>query len=142
MSSTDIPPPPPAWFVLAIAIVPKIPGLLSMIGSMFITRAIHKKWRRDRGSLSMTSRIMLNISIADILVSFFRDLLGTWMFPSYMPSAYVAFASGSDATCAAQHFIGNLVWSATNTASAFLAVSCKFHVLHVCTILLHRANSF
>jgi len=46
-----------------------------MIGSMFISWDIHKKWRSDGVSLSMTSHIMLNISIAGILLSFFIDFV-------------------------------------------------------------------
>jgi len=60
-----------------LAITPKIPALLSMAGSIYIVQNVlrHKEKRR-----SIYNRLMLGISISDILASH-SYFLGTWLVP-------------------------------------------------------------
>eukprot|EP00568_Trieres_chinensis_P016887 CAMPEP_0183327684 /NCGR_PEP_ID=MMETSP0160_2-20130417/83893_1 /TAXON_ID=2839 ORGANISM="Odontella Sinensis, Strain Grunow 1884" /NCGR_SAMPLE_ID=MMETSP0160_2 /ASSEMBLY_ACC=CAM_ASM_000250 /LENGTH=93 /DNA_ID=CAMNT_0025495823 /DNA_START=34 /DNA_END=312 /DNA_ORIENTATION=- len=81
---------------LALQIIPKISGSLSIIGSFLIIRDIIKKWRKVRLSnnhLPFTTRIVLNMSIADLGSSFWGHFLGQW------------FGAQNDSTCASQAFL-------------------------------------
>jgi len=79
----------------------------------------------------MKSRIMINVSIGDIGISFFMHFLGSWMVPSYSPSEYVV-----SPVVMMQHAKHNILlelhsflvycWSV-----AFLALTCKCVALSV-----------
>jgi len=60
-----------------LAIIPKIPAVLSIAGSIYIVQNVlrHKDKRK-----SIYNRLMLGISISDILASH-AYFLGTWLIP-------------------------------------------------------------
>ena len=110
---------------VALAIVPKISGLFSMAGSFFIARDVMKKWRVRSATLRITSKIMLNLSIADFCSSFIWHFLSTWMVPRDTPAEYVTYAMGNDATCTAQGFLGTLMINVSLLSNVLLAVACE-----------------
>jgi hypothetical protein len=80
-----------------LAIIPKIPALLSMMGSGYIVNNIlrHPDKRKN-----LYNRLMLGISVCDIIASH-SYFLGTWLIPrgSSGPFGYVFWAFGTDGTC-------------------------------------------
>ena len=104
----------------SFAIIPKVGGTLSCIGSTLIVRDIVKKYRNKK-SVALTSTMMLSISVANIVGSFFGYVMSTWM----VPRGDAFYAAGNLATCEAQGFIvtWNLVYFVTSYA--MLSALCK-----------------
>jgi len=99
----------------ALAIIPKITGLFSLVGSIFV---IHDILRRRssvgngnsssnlKNGRSIYHRIMLGLSTFDAIASFV-NILSTWPTPSDQ-SDMIFGASGSTKTCTAQGFFNEL----------------------------------
>mmetsp|Transcript_5539 Transcript_5539/g.7347 ORF Transcript_5539/g.7347 Transcript_5539/m.7347 type:complete len:118 (+) Transcript_5539:158-511(+) len=109
----------------ALAIVPKVSGAVSIIGSTCILNDIFMKSRKKSNRLPINLRILVSLSISDIIASFFAYFLSTWMVPSDTPSEDVVFAAGNDVTCNVQGFLTALTLAASNWSIASLAISSK-----------------
>mmetsp|Transcript_16402 Transcript_16402/g.21763 ORF Transcript_16402/g.21763 Transcript_16402/m.21763 type:complete len:327 (-) Transcript_16402:409-1389(-) len=107
----------------ALAIVPKVSGAVSIIGSTCILNDIFMKSRKKSNRLPINLRILVSLSISDIIASFFAYFLSTWMVPSDTPSEDVVFAAGNDVTCNVQGFLTALTLAASNWSIASLAIS-------------------
>lgn len=106
---------------------PKLPGLLSVIGSYIIIREITSSHQLGRPSSSIP-RLLLSMSIADIFFSA-PYIFTTWAAPSHIENLYQA--SGTIATCTLQG------------ASLQLGVQTSplFHLaLSICSLLIIRYN--
>lgn len=110
-----------AYYAMSIAAKPS--GLISLISSSFIVRDVYKKSRKScNEKLSMTSRIVLNMSLSDIGSSFWMHFIGSWMCPPQY-SDLVPFAHGTPATCAAQAFLVDLFMISGAWSNALLAIT-------------------
>lgn len=100
-----------------MTIVPKINGLLSMIGSLFIIYDILQTPSQRR---KMVNKIMIVLSIADVFYSLFTHILGTWL----VPSGQVYGSMGNEATCTFQgsisEFCGSTVYYNATLAASYL----------------------
>lgn len=83
----------------AWAIIPKVGGSLSLIGSAFLLRDVGRKWE----NVPLTTEVLAQITIANMFIAFWECFLSTWMVPKDSSSAYMA--SGNMATCNVQGFI-------------------------------------
>jgi len=89
-----------------IAIAPKISSSLSIFGSSYIIyRSVSNITKRDDSVQKVRDRLLLMLSVCDILGSFGR-FVSTWAIPKEdMEEAFVVFNIGNQATCDAQGFI-------------------------------------
>jgi len=78
----------------------KVTGSISCIGSGYIIQDVLR--HPDKRSKSVYHRIMVGLSIMDILFSFFLFVLGSWP----MPKGSRLWAVGNMATCDAVAFLG------------------------------------
>ena len=80
-----------------LAVVPKFTAALSIICSFGI---VHRVIRSPKGSRKLYHRIMLGISVSDIMASTIY-FLGTWLIPSGTKGQYgpVFGAVGNTGTC-------------------------------------------
>jgi len=85
---------------LILEIVRRIIGFLSIIGSSFIVSDIVKKVHDGNGT-DPYQRIMLVLSMFDIIYSIFVPFGGTWMVPK---GTGWRWAVGNTASCSAQGF--------------------------------------
>eukprot|EP00957_Ditylum_brightwellii_P156536 11914217-Ditylum_brightwellii.AAC.1 len=85
---------------LIVAISSKSGGFLSTLGSSLIVSDIAKKVRNGKET-DPYQRIMLGLSLFDILYSFFYFFLGTWMAPK---ETEWLWAVGNTASCSTQGF--------------------------------------
>jgi len=85
---------------LIVETIQRIGGFLSTFGSSLILSDIAKKVRNGKET-DPYQRIMVGMSIFDILYSFFLFFLGTWMAPVETGSLW---AKGNMASCTAQGF--------------------------------------
>eukprot|EP00551_Chaetoceros_affinis_P019059 CAMPEP_0203717028 /NCGR_PEP_ID=MMETSP0092-20131115/1607_1 /ASSEMBLY_ACC=CAM_ASM_001090 /TAXON_ID=426623 /ORGANISM="Chaetoceros affinis, Strain CCMP159" /LENGTH=488 /DNA_ID=CAMNT_0050595749 /DNA_START=29 /DNA_END=1495 /DNA_ORIENTATION=+ len=90
-----------------LAIAPKVCGSLSMVSSCYVVQDILKSPRKR--SQSTYHRVMLGLSITDILSSIIGNILSTWP----IPSGYHLYAAGSVGTCDAVGFFNTLTIFAT-----------------------------
>ena len=72
--------PGPQEEVIA-TILRKVFAGFSVLGSAFIIATLVQKWRRSPSSIDPYCRIMLGLSIYDIVRSFFPWFLGSWLMP-------------------------------------------------------------
>lgn len=86
-------------FHKAIAILPKVGGSLSIIGSSLLLRDVVRK----RQDVPLTTEVIANITVANLFIAFWECFLSTWMVPRDTSVAYMA--SGNTASCEAQGFI-------------------------------------
>jgi len=102
----------------ALAIVPKITGCFSLVGSAFIFQDIvfHGK---PTPAKRVFRRVMLGLSSADAMASVV-NILSTWPIPEGTPGVYLA--SGTVQTCTAQGFFNELGNMATPLYNASLCV--------------------
>jgi len=87
-----------------LATVPKLPAILSILCSCaIITKVAHK----SANNRLVFDRIMLGLSITDIVISI-NYFLGTWLIPKGTIGAFgpVYGAVGNDATCKMSGFLG------------------------------------
>ena len=111
---------------ITFAMLPRFPAALSLVGSGLILREIFLDWRQEGGEgLKPTSRILLEVSIADILFST-AWLLTTLPAPKELD--YIWGNMGNTATCTAQGFINQLGWV---TSPLFNVTLAWFYLLMV-----------
>ena len=79
-------------------IIPKIGGTLSIICSAFVAQDVLKSTERRT---KMTNRVILVLSISDIILSTTAHIIGTWP----VPQGLVYGSSGNQGTCTAQGFL-------------------------------------
>ncbi len=79
----------------------KVGGTISCIGSTYIIQDVLR--HPDKRSKSIYHRIMVGLSLMDILSSFFTFFLGSWPMPRGAPYLW---AAGTMALCDAAGFIG------------------------------------
>lgn len=106
----------------ALAIVPKISGSLSLLGSLFVLQDILRN-KKKRGE-SVYHKIMLGLSLFDAMSSA-ANIFSTWPSPS---NSSIYGALGTTATCTAQGFfneMGNL------TTTLYVASLCVRYLLVV-----------
>eukprot|EP00957_Ditylum_brightwellii_P082387 6264303-Ditylum_brightwellii.AAC.1 len=85
---------------LIVAIFQKTGAFLSILGSSLIVSDVAKKVRNSKET-DPYQRIMVGLSIFDILISFFFFFLGTWMVPK---ETGWLWAVGNTSSCSAQGF--------------------------------------
>ncbi len=126
----------------------KISGLLSTIGSASIIRDVVSRWWRKKNDQTLASipRIILSMSISDLLNSFFVHILGPWMVPKekmgfdeYYNLPESLAKGGTDGTCAVQAFVVNATQITSVLTNATLAFACTSHCSRV--ILIHISLS-
>ncbi|KAL7537879.1 hypothetical protein ACHAWF_005928 [Thalassiosira exigua] len=99
----------------AVAILPKVGGSLSIVGSTLMLRDIVKKWK----SITLTVEVLSHITVANLFIAFWECFLSTWMVPRDSP----AFgAAGNRATCEVQGFITLLMFVVLEVSYTILAV--------------------
>ena len=81
-----------------LAILPKITGALSALGSAYIIQDVLRDPRKRKEGIF--HRLMLGLSVMDFLFSFFSYVLSTWP----MPKGYLKYAVGTVGTCDAVGF--------------------------------------
>jgi hypothetical protein len=81
-----------------ISIVQRTMGTISMIGSIYVIQEVLKNEQKRNHTFH---RLMVGLSLSDVLSSFFVHILST----SPMPKGYHVLAVGSVATCDVQGFI-------------------------------------
>lgn len=111
-----------------VAILPKFTGTLSFIGSASIIWDIIQKWKVARRTsnelfpISMKFKILLSLSVADLVSSFFGHFLSTWMVPQDTSPEYVALAAGNQATCVVQAVLTEPMMYVSNWSNAMLGI--------------------
>jgi len=85
---------------LIVAIFQKTGAFLSIVGSSLIVSDVAKKVRNGKET-DPYQRIMVGLSIVDILVSFLTYFLGTWMVPK---ETGWLWAVGNTSSCSVQGF--------------------------------------
>ncbi len=98
-----------------LAIIPKVSGVLSAIGSCYVVQDILRS--PTKRTQSTFHRTMIGLSIIDIISSVFGNVLSTWP----MPKGQHLFAVGSVASCDAVGFLSVLTAVATPLYSCSLA---------------------
>jgi len=88
---------------IIIAIVPKFPALVSILGSSAIIRKVYKSPTKRK---NIYHRILCGLSCSDILASSCY-FLGTWLVPAKKVGGFglVFGASGNNATCSLSGFL-------------------------------------
>jgi hypothetical protein len=104
---------------VAEALVPKFGAALSLFGSSMILYELHLDWRQGNARDGATSRILVSMSIADIIFSL-GYFLTTWPAPSDLN--YIRFNVGNQATCTFQGFIVQLGYVASPLFNITLAL--------------------
>uniref|UniRef100_A0A7R9ZI35 G-protein coupled receptors family 1 profile domain-containing protein n=1 Tax=Pseudictyota dubia TaxID=2749911 RepID=A0A7R9ZI35_9STRA len=90
--------------LITLAVLPKVSGSLSMLGSGFIVLEILRdRKKRDQ----MYHRLLLGMSCLDIVVSFFMAM-STWLAPS---ESDILWAVGTQTTCQIQAFMTQFAYS-------------------------------
>ena len=102
----------------ALAIIPSLTAIPSLIGSYLILHDILFHYRTTL--VTVYHRLILAMSVLDLLNSLGHIVLGAWTVPS--DYAYGRPGHGNDQTCAASGWFFSLFW-ATMWYSAFLAFS-------------------
>jgi hypothetical protein len=97
----------PEGVMTAFIVVPKISAAISTLGSGYIVYEVFSCKRRWQES--PYHRILLGLSISDILTSFFVFFLGSWMMPAEgIEGPGEISGKGTQATCNFQGFMGQL----------------------------------
>ena len=88
---------------IIIAVVPKFPALISILGSSAIIRKVYTSPKKRK---NIYHRILFGLSCSDILASSCY-FLGTWLVPAKKVGGFglVFGASGNDATCSFSGFL-------------------------------------
>lgn len=106
---------------IMLAIIPKVTGFASIVGSCCILFDIFRKENNRRPKLKITTnRIVAIMSICDVMSSFIGHFLSTWMIPENLP---VWQASGNQQTCTFQGFVTTFAVFAGTLLNAALAVT-------------------
>ena len=112
---------------ISISIIPKVTGMLSLMGSALIIHDGIRILRRTLNGLvpSTYHRILVSMSAFDIISSM-CNFLSTWPSPRGTPGAFQAV--GTQGTCTAQGFfseVGNI------TVVLYNAMLCVYQVLSI-----------
>lgn len=114
------------WFISSIrryiAVSARCGGSLTLLGSAYILYDIGKDERRRT---STKNRIVLLMSVCDLLMSFFGAIIGTTLVPAGMG---VPGAVGNQATCTLQGFMVSASASASATYNVSLAICYLFMI--------------
>jgi hypothetical protein len=105
--------------MVAEALAPKIASALSLFGSTMILYELYLDWRQGNARDRATARILVSLSVADILFSM-GYFLTTWPAPSDL--TYIKFNVGNQATCTFQGFINQLGFVASPLFNVTLAL--------------------
>mmetsp|Transcript_9925 Transcript_9925/g.16479 ORF Transcript_9925/g.16479 Transcript_9925/m.16479 type:complete len:409 (-) Transcript_9925:410-1636(-) len=91
---------------ILLAVVPKFPAALSILGSLFIVLDVTRSQKRRK---LLSNRIMVGLSCSDILASTVY-FLGTWFIPRGTTGQYgpIFLAAGNTATCNTSGFFTQL----------------------------------
>jgi len=90
-----------AWCVPAyVVIIPKITGAISLICSAYLAKLMISEEKKKP-----YHRLLLNISIADVLSSSVVHIIGSWM----MPAGTAPLSRGNLDTCDAQGFVVQII---------------------------------
>jgi rhamnose transport system substrate-binding protein len=107
----------------AIAIIPKVTGMISFVFSAYIVWSVLSKPRRRRLT---KMRLLVGISIHDMIAAFFGFFLSTWPIPE---DTWLVYGNvGTTQTCAMQGFFFQAGIGATPLYSAALTT---FYLLNV-----------
>mmetsp|Transcript_21028 Transcript_21028/g.35928 ORF Transcript_21028/g.35928 Transcript_21028/m.35928 type:complete len:394 (-) Transcript_21028:33-1214(-) len=102
----------------AFAVIPKIGGVLSIIGSLLILRDVFLKFKEHK-TIPLTTKIMTLITVANLALGFWENFLSTWM----VPKDSIAFlASGNVTSCNFQAFVAVSMYMVVETAYTMLSV--------------------
>jgi len=103
------------WNTTLVAILPKISGALSAVGSSYVIQDVLRDPRKRNESTY--HRVMLGLSTSDFLSSVFVNFLSTWP----MPRGYMKYAVGTVGTCDAVGFLCVLTFLSTPFYNCSLA---------------------
>lgn len=92
--------------LITISIVQRTMGLLSMTGSIYVIQDVLRNEQKRKHTFH---RLMVGLSVADALFSFFSCVLST----TPMPKEYNVLAMGSVITCDIAGFIDTICFFAT-----------------------------
>eukprot|EP00986_Skeletonema_menzelii_P002696 scaffold747_cov145-Skeletonema_menzelii.AAC.22 len=101
----------------AFAIIPKVGGILSIIGCVLILRDVFLKVKKHK-TIPLTAKIMTLITVANLFIAFWENFLSTWMVPK---DSGAFMASGNVRTCNLQAFISVLMYMIVETAYTMLS---------------------
>ncbi len=101
----------------AFAIIPKVGGILSIIGSILILRDVFLKFKEHK-TIPLTTKMMTLITVANLFLGFWENFLSTWMVPR---DTLAFMASGNVTTCNLQAFISVLMYMIVETAYTMLS---------------------
>jgi len=99
------------------AIIPKVGGFLSIIGSILILRDVFLKFKQQK-TIQLTTKMMTLITVANLFLGFWENFLSTWMVPR---DSLAFMASGNVTTCNLQAFISVLMYMIVETAYTMLS---------------------
>ena len=109
-----------------IQITGKIGGALSCAGSGYIFQDVLRD--PNKRLKSTYHRIMLGLSIMDIISSFFLWFIGSWA----MPKGSWSWSAGNITTCDIAGFLGNTGWAASPfyncTLATFYLLQLKYNL--------------
>jgi hypothetical protein len=100
--------------IVDITILQRIMGTISLIGSSYVIQEVLRNEQKRKHTFH---RLMVGLSLSDVLSSLFVHILST----SPMPKGYQVFAVGNVATCDAQGFIVYLCTFVTTLCNCSLA---------------------
>jgi hypothetical protein len=113
----------------AVALIPKITGLLSLLGSSYIIFDIAVRNRGNKMFQTTFHRLLIGLSVADLFSSL-AYFLSHWMFPAQVPlgtdpewyHVLFPYATGNQATCTTQGFLLQLGQLASILFTAFISI--------------------
>jgi hypothetical protein len=113
----------------AVALIPKITGLLSLLGSSYIIIDIVVRNRGNKMFQTTFHRLLIGLSVADLFSSL-AYFLSHWMFPAQVPvgtdpewyHVLFPYATGNQATCTTQGFLLQLGQLASILFTAFISI--------------------
>ena len=102
----------------AFVIIPKVGGVLSIIGSLLLLRDVALKIKGHE-AIPLTTKIITLITVAALFIGFFESFLSTWMIPK---DSDACLASGNVTTCNVQAFISVWMFIVVETGYSMLSV--------------------
>lgn len=103
---------------VAFAILPKVGGVLSIIGSVMILRDIGLKFFKGQRTLPLITKVMTLITVANLFLGC-DHFLSTWMVPT---DSGAFMASGNITTCNMQGFTSTLMIFIVETTYTLLSI--------------------
>jgi len=99
----------------AFAILPKVGGSFSIVGSCLVLRDVGRKWQK----VPLTTEVVAHITVANLFIAFWECFLSTWMVPKDSPAF---MATGNTVTCNVQGFISVGMFIILESSYAILSV--------------------